>query len=75
MTPADTCRANGWAVGTLLAGDEGYGETVIRITAIGESELLAIPVSHKGKPPSWTTRENQWTLALRDWRVVTEAAP
>lgn len=39
---AQTCSLNGWAVGTLLVGDEGYGPTVLRITAIGEESLLAV---------------------------------
>ncbi len=28
-TDAETCRLNGWGVGTVLVGDEGYGPTTI----------------------------------------------
>ncbi len=68
--PADTCRANGWTVGTRLAGDEGYGETVIEITAIGELRILAKKISHDGKPSRRDDSENMWVLYCREWRVV-----
>jgi hypothetical protein len=34
MNDAQRCRKNGWGVGTRLIGDEGYGHTVIELTAI-----------------------------------------
>lgn len=68
MTPADTCRANGWTVGTRLVGDEGYGPTVIEITAIGEERILARQVSHDGKPD--VTYEGTWVLDRREWTVA-----
>lgn len=64
--PADTCRRNGWDVGTRLVGDEGYGPTVIRVTAIGESHILAVRESHKGEPEKHP-REGLWTLDCREW--------
>lgn len=66
MTDAQRCRKNGWKPGTLLAGDEGYGVTVIRITAVGEEGILARAVSHDGV--SMTRREAPWTLRCRNWR-------
>lgn len=65
MTPAQVCQAKGWAVGTRIKGDEGYGETVIQITAIGEKSVLARQITHKGQEQ--TGSESTWTLAHRDW--------
>jgi len=64
-TPAEACRRLGWTVGTRLEGDEGYGSTVIRITAIGESEILVRAELHE---LNW--RESGWVLFCRDWQVV-----
>lgn len=63
------CKRNGWGVGTRLVGDEGFGPTVIEITAMGRDTLLAIQVSHNGKktPNAW---ETSWTLLHRDWKTV-----
>lgn len=69
--PAEICRERGWTVGTRLVGDEGYGPTVIEITAIGEEKLLAKTISHKGVPSS--VGEGLWTLSYRDWNVVPNA--
>lgn len=63
-TPADTCRENGWIVGTRLVGDAGRGPETIEITAIGESRILA-----KRVLPT-EGRETTWTLDVRDWREV-----
>lgn len=68
MSDADVARQNRWQVGTQLAGDEGYGETVIEITAIGESHVLAKVISHNGEPRH--PRESAWTFSCRDWRVT-----
>lgn len=70
MTPADTCRANGWTVGTRLVGDEGYGPTVIEITAIGEERILARAISHGGKPYRRQPDETTWLLDHREWTVA-----
>lgn len=66
---AMVCRDLGWLPGTRLAGDEGYGVTVIEITALGESKILAKRISHKGVPVRGE-RESSWTLSCRDWKVV-----
>lgn len=70
---ADVARSNGWVVGTRLAGDEGYGETVIEITAIGESKILAKRVSHRGV--NTHDGEHVWTLSCREWREVKGDTP
>lgn len=68
---ADKCRTNGWAVGTRLVGDEGYGPTVIEITAIGEESILAKTISHNGDPSKpFGNSETLWSLEYRDWKVV-----
>lgn len=66
LSSADLCRANGWEPGTLLAGDEGYGQTVIKITSIGERGILARVISHNGEAIQGT--ENSWALHNRTWR-------
>lgn len=66
--PADICRENGWSNGTRLVGDEGYGPTVIEITAVGERSILAKTVSHNGQTSS--VGECLWSLWCRDWHVV-----
>lgn len=68
--PADVCRERGWTVGTKLIGDEGYGPTVIEITGIGASKILAKCLGHNGKATGCP--ENSWVLWCRDWR---EAKP
>ena len=66
---AEICRGNGWNVGTRLVGDEGYGPTVIEITALGETHLLAKRISHNGIPEA-NPYEGSWTLSCRDWKKV-----
>lgn len=67
----ETLHLNGWGVGTLLAGNEGYGETVIEVTYLMRDGrgILAEVVSHKGEPIK-RHRESNWTLACREWRCV-----
>lgn len=62
------CRERGWTAGTCLEGDEGYGPTVIRITAVGERNILARGLTDKGKPVKWW--EGSWGLDCRDWHEV-----
>lgn len=66
-TEAETCALNGWKVGTRLIGDEGYGPTVIELTAIGEARILAKTVSNPSNRPHG---ENTWTLASREWEIA-----
>lgn len=65
---ADFCRRMGFEVGSHLIGDEGYGPTVIRLTAIGERSILAIEVPNGEGGGSFY--ESTWTLEMRDWRLV-----
>ena len=66
MNDADKCRANGWGPGTRLVGDEGYGPSVIEITAVGEMSVLAKLVKH-GDESIEQPRETCWSLRCRDW--------
>jgi len=67
-TSADECRDRGIKVGDRLIGDEGYGPTVIEITAIGRNSILAEQLSQNGNPCH--SYEALWTLECRDWEVV-----
>lgn len=69
MSDAEKCRKNGWRVGDRLVGDEGYGPTVIELTAIGRDGILAVQLSHNGDK-SQHEREGHWTLSNRKWRRV-----
>ncbi len=69
MTDAEICQAKGFRVGDLIVGNEGYGDTVIQITAIGRDGILAVKLSHCDKHEV-VDRESHWTLSCRDWRHV-----
>ncbi len=69
MNQADYARERGWLPGTRLAGDEGYGVTVIEITALGEKCVLAKRISHAGRVNS-SLEENLWSLDCRKWEIV-----
>jgi hypothetical protein len=60
-TEAETVRLNGWKVGDILAGDKGYGEETIRITAIGEILVLCCWNGH---------HEANTTFWCREWRKI-----
>lgn len=66
LSDAELCRRNGWRRGTLLKGSEGYGMSVIVITAVGESSILAKLVKH-GRKPTPNECEMSWTLHARNW--------
>ena len=65
---AAICRDRGWDVGTRLTGDEGFGPTVIEITAIGERSILAKPIARNGVEVE-NSCEGYWHLSFRDWMV------
>lgn len=65
-TPAETCLLNGWTVGTVLRGsDIGYGEVVIKITAIGERNVLAKAVTRGDQVLD--EPEVSWMFDHREW--------
>ena len=65
-TSADICRANGWTVGDILEGEDEASRDRIRITAIGETNVLA-RWQHADTPES-----SEWLICLdfREWRKV-----
>lgn len=74
FSSAEICRRNGWPVGTRLVGDEGYGPTVIEITAIGTRSVLAMclhPDSHDLEFYClYRDSDRAIDLHFRDWQVV-----
>ena len=58
---------DGFKVGDYIAGDEGYGVTVLRIDYIGKRHLICTKVEHDGKQMN---QENTWTLSHREWKKV-----
>ena len=66
--PSEICKERGWKIGTRLVGDEGYGPTVIEITAIGKNSVLAETISHAGKTISGS--ESSWVFWCRDWHEM-----
>lgn len=74
LTSAEICRRNDWHPGTLLAGENAHGIAVIRLTAIGDQEVLARHIAQNGEPVSELAgREVVWTLTKRDWREVRDS--
>ena len=60
-TSAETCRLNGWDVGTVLVGDR---EEIV-ITSVGEAIVLAKAITRDGVPVK--DMEWMWNLSLREW--------
>ena len=71
LPAAEICRRNDWEPGARLVGDEGYGPTVIEITAVGVETILARCISHNGTP-CCGAGEQMWHLDCRDWRETSE---
>ena len=61
---ADFVRRMGWQVGDRLVADEGYGPTVLTLTAIGREVILAIPDKPGGVEAVWSLRNRNWTLRI-----------
>ena len=60
-SPAEVVRAKRWRVGDVIVGREGEHIAVLRITAIGEYEILASALH------CTFTGESSWYLASRCW--------
>ncbi|HPB98053.1 MAG TPA: hypothetical protein PKW66_19205 [Polyangiaceae bacterium] len=71
-TDRQTLELNGWGIGDILEGDEGYGPQRIVITAIGEECFLCRWDRHMdGK---WSDESGITTLRCREWRKVGETS-
>lgn len=69
LVDAEICRRNGWGVGTVLTSDAEHGKSMLRITAIGETQILAREISRDGHATTdLASRELCWALSLREWR-------
>ena len=67
-TRKETLELNGWGVGDVLEGDEGYGPDRILITAIGYDKFLC---RWDYKCTGEYDRESgNTTLSCRDWFKV-----
>lgn len=67
-TEKETLALNGWGVGDILEGDEGYGPARIIITAIGEERFLC---RWDYKCTGIYAKETGGTtLNLREWKKV-----
>ena len=67
-TERETLDLNGWTIGDILEGDEGYGPDLIKITAVGEERFLCRWNYQKGN--GWERESGQTTLSCRKWRKV-----
>jgi len=69
LPDSEICRRNGWDVGTVLISEAAHGKSILRITAIGETHILAREVSRNGRATTdLASRELGWALAQREWR-------
>lgn len=62
LSSAELCRRNGWRKGTVLMGREGRKVATIKITAVGNEQVLAFQV---GDYPDF---ESLWDLTCRNWK-------
>lgn len=69
-TEVETLRLNGWGIGDILEGDEGYGPDRIEITHIGEKRF-GCRWDYKCNGDYGEEKFNT-TLACREWRKVGE---
>ena len=67
-TEAETLKLNGWSVGDILEGDEGYGPDRIWITRIGQERFLCRwDYKCQGQ---WGNESGSTTLSCRKWKRV-----
>ena len=66
LTSTDICRAQGWTVGDILEREDEFGREWIRITAIGEQNVL-VRWQYADMPES---SERLMSLDFREWRKV-----
>ena len=67
-TEVETLQLNGWGVGDILEGDEGYGPSRILITAMGE-ELFICRWDYKISG-HYGSESGNTTLKCREWTKV-----
>ena len=67
-TEKETLELNGWGIGDILQGDEGYGPDRILITAIGEERFLC-KWDYKCKG-IYAKESGITTLSYRTWEKI-----
>jgi len=67
-TEAETLKLNGWGIGDVLEGDEGYGPDRIKITAIGNDIFLCL-WDYKSTGV-YNKESGNTTLRCREWKKV-----
>ena len=67
-TERETIDLNGWKVGDVLEGDEGYGPQRVKITALGE-EIFLCRWDHRCNGEFGEEKGNT-SLSCRDWKKV-----
>jgi len=73
-TEKETLDLNGWGVGDILEGDEGYGPDRIKITAVGQERFLC-RWKHRDRE-GWEPESGNTTLTCREWvRVYSANSP
>jgi len=68
-TEKETLELNGWGIGDILEGDEGYGPSRILITAIGDEKFLC--KWDYGSKGTYDKESGSTTLSMREWKKVT----
>jgi hypothetical protein len=69
MSAADICRTNDWKAGMRLTGTEHYSDgdshtCTIRITAVGEREVLAVCETDDEHESMWSLNHRKWAPAV-----------
>lgn len=67
-TERETIELNGWGVGDILEGDEGYGPQRILITAIGEEGFLCR--WDRDCSGQYGEESGSATLRVREWKKI-----
>lgn len=70
-TEKETLDLNGWGVGDILEGDEGYGPDRIKITAVGQERFLC-RWKYRNRE-EWESESGNTTLTCREWVRVYSA--
>lgn len=65
---AERCYQEGWKVGDVVEGNEGFGPVRVRITSIGETSVMGRCIEQSSVEVS--TAEGIWSLLHFSWRKI-----
>jgi hypothetical protein len=68
LNSAERCHQEGWKVGDIVEGNEGFGPVRVRITYIGETTVFGKCISQSSVEVS--TSEGAWSLLHFSWRKI-----